>query len=171
MKKILLSLLLIVGIVYAESNTTEPQFKVKINKPVSKKPASNKPMMDIAYNMPIDMNSKFLCEATLGNGKTVYFISVKAMMMVYNHQDYFKKNKLLEDDIAQIYIHDYLSGDKLEAQKAVYVFGSRLIGPHGDDLIPLISEDKAKLFELKYGGHKILPFEKLDKGLIRYLDM
>jgi len=43
--------------------------------------------------------------------------------------------------------------------------------PHGDDLIPFVGESQAKLFELKYGGTKILPFHRLDKGLIRYLDM
>ncbi len=129
------------------------------------------PLMDPAYSMPIDMKSKLLCEATLKNGKTAYFVSVKSMMMVYLHQDYFKKHKLLEDDIATLYVRDYLTGEKLEAPKAVYVFGSRLIGPHGDDLIPLANETKAKIFEAKYGGHKILPFTRIDQGLIRYLDM
>ncbi len=166
MKKVLLSILFIGGLLYGENNVTVQPFKVKINKPNPKKQ-----IIDMAYNLPIDLNSKFLCEGKLKNGKKVYFASVKAMMLVYLHQDYFKKHKLLEDDIAEIYVHDYLSGDKLKAQNAVYVFGSRLIGPHGDDLIPFASEEKAKLFELKYGGHKILPFERLDKGLIRYLDM
>ncbi len=166
MKKWILPVLLLGGLLFADSNATMQPFKVKIDKPAAKKP-----IMDIAYNLPIDLDSKFLCEGKLKNGKTIYFASVKAMMLVYLHQDYFKKNKLLEDDIDQIYVHDYLSGDKLKAQDAVYVFGSRLVGPHGDDLIPLSSEEKAKLFELKYGGHKILPFERLDKGLMRYLDM
>jgi hypothetical protein len=153
----------------AESNTTQSAaspFTGKIQQL-----AVENPLFDPAYNLPIDKKSKFLCEGVLENGKTAYFVSVKAMMLVYNHQDYFIKHKLLEDKIKTIYVHDYLTGKKIEAQKAVYVFGSRLIGPHGDDLIPLASEEKAKLFEMKYGGHKILPFERLDKGLIRYLDM
>ncbi len=147
------------------TGTTTP-FTGKIQKLAVKQP-----LIDPAYNMPIDMKSKLLCEATLKNGKTVYFISVKSMMMVYLHQDYFKKHKLLEDDIQTLYVHDYLTGEKLEASKAVYVFGSRIIGPHGDDLIPVSSETKAKIFEAKYGGHKILPYTKIDQGLIRYLDM
>jgi nitrous oxide reductase accessory protein NosL len=166
MKKILLSTLLFATMMHGEGNKTTPQFKVKISKPTSAKP-----LMDIAYNMPIDKKSKFVCDGLLKNGKTIHFISVKAMMLVYNHQAYFKKHKQLSDDIDKIFVHDYLNGKKTEAQKAVYVFGSRLVGPHGDDLIPFESEAQAKLFELKYGGTKILPFEKLDKGLIRYLDM
>ncbi len=126
---------------------------------------------DPVYILPLKKYPKFLCEAELKNGKKVQFVSVKAMMQVYQHQDYFKRHKLLEDDIKSIYVQDYLSGKRIPAQKAVYVFGSRLTGPHGDDLIPLENEEKAKIFMLRYGGTKILPFEKLSKGLIRYLDM
>ena len=147
------------------TGTTAP-FTGKIQKLAVKQP-----LTDPAYNMPIDMKSKLLCEAKLKNGKTAYFISVKSMMMVHLHQDYFKKHKLLEDDIQTLYVHDYLTGEKLEASKAVYIFGSRVIGPHGDDLIPVSSETKAKIFEAKYGGHRIVPYTKIDQGLIRYLDM
>ncbi len=149
-----------------DTNTTATPFTGKIQKLAVKKA-----LLDPAYDMPIDMKSKLLCEATLKNGKTAYFISPKSMMMVYLHQDYFKKHKLLEDDIKTLYVHDYLTGEKLEASKALYVFGSRIIGPHGDDLIPVSSETKAKIFEAKYGGHKVLPYTKIDQGLIRYLDM
>ncbi len=166
MPKILRLFLLAVGIAAAQNNATVTPFKGTIQKP-----AVEKPLLDPAYNMPIDMKSKLLCEATLKNGKTAYFISVKSMMMVYLHQDYFLKRKLIEDRLDKLYVHDYLSGEKIEAPKAVYVFGSRVIGPHGDDLIPLANEEKAKLFELKYGGHKILPYTRIDQGLIRYLDM
>jgi len=151
-----------------EANATQPStpFTGKIQKLQAKQP-----LIDPAYNMPIDMQSKLLCEATLKNGKTAYFISVKSMMMVFLHQDYFLKRKLLESPMVTPYVHDYLSGEKLEASKTVYVFGSRVIGPHGDDLIPLANETKAKIFEAKYGGTKILPYTKIDQGLIRYLDM
>ncbi len=126
---------------------------------------------DPVYQMPLSKYSKWLCEARLKNGKTVQFISVKSMMQVYLHQEYFVKHKVLDDKIGKIYVQDFINGKKVDATKAVYVFGSRTVGPHGDDLIPFGSEDNAKLFEMKNGGTKILPFEKLSKGLIRYLDM
>lgn len=126
---------------------------------------------DPVYILPLTKYPKWLCEAELKSGKKVQFVSVKSMMQVYQHQDYFKRHKLLDSDIREIYVQDYLTGKKIPAKNAVYVFGSRLTGPHGDDLIPLENEEKAKLFMLKYGGTKILPFEKLSKGLIRYLDM
>lgn len=126
---------------------------------------------DPSYQLPLKEYPKWLCEAELKNGKTLQFVSVKSMMQVYRHQDYFKKNKLLEDDINAIYVQDFISGNKVNATKAVYLFGSRTVGPHGDDLIPFESTESARLFMMKNGGTKILPFDKLSKGLIRYLDM
>jgi LPS O-antigen subunit length determinant protein (WzzB/FepE family) len=127
--------------------------------------------LDMVYNLDLKKYPKFLCEAKLKNGKVVQFVSVKAMMQVYFHQDYFKKRKLLEANIDKMYVKDYLDGSKIEASKALYMFGSRLVGPHGDDLIPLKNQESAKLFKIKYGGTKLLPFSKITKGLIRYLDM
>ena len=126
---------------------------------------------DLAYQIPLKKYPKWLCEATLKNGKIVQFVSVKSMMQIYQHQDYFKKRKVLDAEIDKIYVQDFISGKKVDATKAVYLFGSRMVGPHGDDLIPFSSEENAKLFMMKNGGTKILPYAKLTKGLIRYLDM
>jgi len=133
--------------------------------------ATDKPNLDMVYSLDLKKFPKFLCEATLKNGKTAKFISVKAMMQVYLHQDYFLKRKLISDKIDKMYVYDFLDGTKVDATKALYMFGSRLIGPHGDDLIPLKNETNAKLFKIKYGGTKLLPYERLNKGLIKYLDM
>ena len=126
---------------------------------------------DPSYQMPLKQYPKWICEAKLKNGNTIQFISVKSMMQVYQHEDYFVRRKVLPDKIETLYVQDYINGNRVDADKAVYVFGSRIIGPHGDDLIPFVSDQNAKLFMMKNGGTKILPFEKLSKGLIRYLDM
>ncbi len=126
---------------------------------------------DPVYILPLKDYPEWLCEATLKDGKKIQFISVKSMMQVYYHQEYFKKHKFMSSDIDALYVQDYLSHKKIKAKTAVYVFGSKLVGPHGDDLVPLENDQKAKLFMLKHGGTKILPFERLSKGLIKYLDM
>jgi len=126
---------------------------------------------DPSYQMPLKQYPKWICEAKLKNGKTIQFISVKSMMQVYQHQDYFIKNKVLPDKIETLYVQDFISGNRVEASRAVYVFGSKIVGPHGDDLVPFVSDQNAKLFMMKNGGTKILPFAKLSKGLVRYLDM
>ncbi len=127
--------------------------------------------LDPMFSIPLDKYPKWHCEVLLINGHKAEFISVKSMMQVYLHQDYFLKRNLLEDKIDKIYIKDYLTGEKADAKQAVYVFGSRIVGPHGDDLIPFASESNAKLFMMKHGGTKLLPYSKITAGLLRYLDM
>ena len=154
MKKLLLALLLCAGTLPAgeispvDQNSTDP-----------------------VYQLALKKYSKWLCEATLENGKVMQFVSVKSMMQVYYHQEYFIKHKLMESPIKALYVQDYMSGERIDATKAVYLFGSKIVGPHGDDLIPFASEERAKLFMMKNAGTKILPYTKLTKGLIRYLDM
>ena len=154
MKKILLSFLVLVTVGLAgdikllENNATDP-----------------------VYILPLKKYPKWLCEAKLKSGNIVQFSSVKSMMTVYLHQPYFIKHKFLDSNITDIYVQDYISGKKVDAKVAKYVFGSRIVGPHGDDLIPFENDQNAKLFMLKHGGTKVLSFPKLTKGLIRYLDM
>jgi len=126
---------------------------------------------DPVYILPLKKYPKWLTEAKLQSGKTIQFVSVKSMMTVYFHQPYFKKHKFIDSNITKMYIQDYLTGKKQDAKNAIYVFGSRIVGPHGDDLIPFANESNAKIFMLKNGGTKLLTFPQISKGLIRYLDM
>ena len=146
---------------------------IKENKaqPFTKKIMQLQQKLDPMFSIPLDKYPKWHCEAILKNGHNATFISVKSMMQVYLHQAYFLKHNLLEDKIEKIYIKDYLTGEKSDAKRAVYVFGSRVVGPHGDDLIPFASEANAKLFMMKNGGTKLLPYAKITIALLRYLDM
>ena len=154
MKKILSTLVILVSVSFSgeikvlENNATDP-----------------------VYILPLKKYPKWLCEAKLQSGKKVQFSSVKSMMTVYFHQPYYKKHKFIDSNITKLYVQDYLTGKKVDAKKAKYVFGSRIVGPHGDDLIPFSSDENAKIFMLKNGGTKVLPFGKVSKGLIKYLDM
>jgi len=159
MKKIIVGICLCLGIASAES-----AFSTKVM-------LLDQNATDLVYQLPLKQHQKWLCEAELANKQKLQFVSVKAMMQVYQNQDYFLKRHLIPAKIEKLYVQDYLNGERVDATKAVYLFGSRIVGPHGDDLIPFASYENAELFKLKHGGTKILPFEKLSKGLIRYLDM
>ena len=78
---------------------------------------------DPAYQLSLKKYPMFLCEATLKNGKTVQFVSVKAMMQVFFHQKYFINHKFIDSNIKDMFVQDYLSGKKLNAKDALYVFG------------------------------------------------
>ena len=156
MKKILIGLLVIL-------------FGVLLNAGELKVP---KDAIDPLYGWNVNKYGNLICMIELKNGKKIYFSSVKSMMDFYLRPWYYVKYGAKTDkDIKKLIVQDYITGKTLDAKKAYYVFGSRLIGPKGDDLIPFKDMTTLKLFESRYGGHKILRFNRLTKGLIQYLDL
>ena len=138
------------------------------------KPLKN--TLDPVYLVNIDKNPKFEAQIELKNGKIIRFASVKSMMNFYYNPAKYPGFGVSEKgrEISKMYVRDYLDGKKVLASRAFYVFGSRLVGPHGDDLIPLSSRARAELFVKRYGGTKIFSYDEMIKkgfGLIKYLDM
>ncbi|MCF6201970.1 MAG: nitrous oxide reductase accessory protein NosL [Hydrogenimonas sp.] len=128
--------------------------------------------LDPVYKLKVDDYPKFSTEMVLKSGKRIRFCCVKAMIHFYftpyRYPEYGVKSS---EEIDKIFVKDYLDGKEVDAKKAWYVFGSRVVGPHGDDLIPFASKSRAELFVKRYGGSRIMPFMKLSAGLVRYLDM
>ena len=160
MKKILLILILAVVWLSADNNTTA---KWQINR-------------DPVYMLDISKYPKFSAKMVLKNGKVIPFVSVKSMMNFY-YQPYKYPGYGVSAsgrEIDKMYVKDYLDGKEVPIKSAWFVFGSRLVGPHGDDLIPLSSQTRAKLFVQRFGGTKIMSYDQMKKkgfGLIKYLDM
>ena len=166
------SMLLIFGTMAAAGEGNTSTF---IQAKPAKAPQVWQSTLDPVYAIPVDKYPKFSTEMVLKNGKKIRFASVKAMLNFYYHPEKYPFYKVRSRRaIRQMFVKDYLSGEKIPLQKAWFVFGSRLMGPHGDDLIPLSSRTRAELFTKRYGGTKILSFQEVaDKGygLVHYLDM
>ena len=136
----------------------------------------NKPnRLDPTYQLPVEKFPKFEADMVLKNGKKIRFCCVKSMLHFYfrpyHYPEYGVKGS---DEIASMTVYDYLDGKPIDAKKAWYVFGSRLMGPHGDDLIPLSSKTRAELFVKRYGGSRIMDFAQVEQkgyGLIKFLDL
>lgn len=129
-------------------------------------------MTDPVYQLPIEKYPRFSTELILKNGTGISFVSVKAMMNFYFHPEKYPDYEVNDrSEIDKMYVRDYVDGTRVDAREAWYVFGSRIAGPHGDDLIPLSSKTKAELFIKRYGGSRIMDADALTFGLIRYLDM
>ncbi len=127
---------------------------------------------DPVYQLPIDKYKKFSTEMVLKDGRKIEFVSVKSMMNFYfNPKKYPELGVKNRTQIDKMYVKSYLTGKKIDAKNAWYVFGSRLVGPHGDDLIPLANPTEVELFKKKYGGTKVMRIDRFTSGLIRYLDM
>ncbi|NPA74367.1 MAG: hypothetical protein GXO12_06600 [Epsilonproteobacteria bacterium] len=127
---------------------------------------------DPLFGWNVNKYGNLVCMIELKNGKKAYFSSVKSMMDFYYRPWYYESyGAKTVKDIKKMVVQDYLTGKTVDAKKAYYVFGSRLIGPKGDDLVPFANMNSVKMFELKYGGTKVLRFNQITKGLIKYLDM
>ena len=150
---ILLTLVLIINLV-ADDNKTAQQ------------------KLDPVYKLELDKYPKFSTELILKSGKKIKFSSVKSMINFYFHPEKYPEYGVgNRSEIDKMYVHDYLDGTRVDARKAWYVFGSRIVGPHGDDLIPFKSKSQAELFVKKYGGSRIMDADAVTFGLIHYLDM
>ena len=141
----------------------------------SQKPAAWINGRDPVYLVDLKKYPKFSAKMLLKNGKTIEFASVKSMLNFYYHPEKYPGFGVRDRrQIGEMFVKDYLDGTEIPLRQAWYVFGSRIVGPHGDDLIPLSSKARAELFTKRYGGTKIMSFKELGEkgyGLIRYLDM
>ncbi len=131
--------------------------------------------LDLVYHIDVNKYPKFQAKIELKNGKEILFCCPKSMFYFYLRPYEFPEyNVTNELDFKKLLVKDYLSGKWIKAEGALYVFGSRLQGPKGDDLIPVRNKDALNIFRLKYGGSKVLTFPEVRKkgiGLLKFLDM
>ena len=158
MKKLIVLFLMVIALFASnEKNTTAPK------------------NIDPVYMLDVTKQPEFNAKIILANGKEIIFCCPKAMFDFYFRPFDYPEYKVKEEkDFKKLLVKDYLSGEWIDAKKALYVFGSKLQGPKGDDLIPLRNKDAVNIFMLKYGGTKILTFADIKRrgyALIKYLDM
>ncbi|MBU0498852.1 MAG: nitrous oxide reductase accessory protein NosL [Gammaproteobacteria bacterium] len=73
-------------------------------------------------------------------------------------------------DIARIGVTEYYSLIRMDARAAWYVIGSDVLGPMGNELIPLASGEDAREFLKDHAGKRILRFEEVTPELPAKLD-
>jgi nitrous oxide reductase accessory protein NosL len=64
-------------------------------------------------------------------------------------------------DITAVYVTEYYSAKLMDAKKMFYVTGSNVLGPMGDELIPVASEKQAQEFLKDHKGKGILKFQEI----------
>ncbi len=95
------------------------------------------------------------------DGKILYFDGVKDMMKYYfDNREKFN----------QILVNDYYTLTPIIAQDAIFVIGSNIYGPMGDELIAFKTKKDAKNFLNEHHGKKIVKFDKITKELVYNLD-
>jgi len=110
----------------------------------------------------------WVAEIVVNKGHFV-FDGVKDMMKFYFEPQKYKK-ELKADDFLNILVTDYYTLKSIDGKKAFYVYGSRIFGPMGKELIPFNTLNDAKAFMEDYGGKKVLRFDEITPDIIKSLD-
>jgi len=113
--------------------------------------------------VPISKYKKWLGYVQFKNSVIVAVSSAKYTFT------YAMQNK--KNNIHRIYMTDYNTGKIIEAKKASYVFGSRIMSIGGDDIIPFEKKEDAMTFFKKEGGKKIFGIERMTENFINYLEL
>ncbi len=107
----------------------------------------------------------------LQNGKKIFFSSPKSMFEFYFQPGkWFDIGVKSEDDFKDILVTDFKTLKPVKAKGAFYVYGSHVVGPAGDDLIPFDSYAAAEEFSKKNNGKRIMSFKEISDALIRLIN-
>lgn len=95
--------------------------------------------------------SKWQTQIIFTDGTMVPFDGSKDMFKyMFNMASYNQKHN--RDDIAAIWVKDFANGTWTDGRKAVYVIGSKVMGPMGKELIPFSDGKIAGEFKLANDG-------------------
>ncbi len=112
---------------------------------------------------------KWQTQIIFTDGVMVPFDGSKDMFKyILNMAKYDKKHS--RNDIAAIWVKGFDSGKWLDGNKAVYVVGSKVMGPMGKELIPFNNGDDAKKFKAANEG-MIKNFTDISMDNIKKLGM
>lgn len=111
-------------------------------------------------------------EISLSNNKKIHFVSVKCMMLFYyKNSTWHDLGVNGKEDIKSLKVQDFNTLNTLSAKDAYYVFGSKKVGPKGDDLIPFSNKKDADDFMKLNGGSRVLMFKDFKVNLFDYLNL
>jgi nitrous oxide reductase accessory protein NosL len=75
-----------------------------------------------------------------------------------------------KQDIAGMHVTEFYSLGKMDARKAFYVIGSDVLGPMGNELVPLETRADAEEFLKDHKGKQILAFEQVTEDVVERVD-
>ena len=96
--------------------------------------------------------------------KPVMFDGVKDMMAYYfNPIAYSGKGDMPS---AELWVKDYYTLEYIDGRGALYVVGSDVMGPMGEELIPFASRDAAENFRKDHKGKEVISFDDIKAEMI-----
>ncbi len=111
----------------------------------------------------------FLAEVVFKDGFRAYFDGPKDMFRYYFQPEKYHPARRAAD-IASVYVTDYYSMEMIDAKQAIYVAGSDVLGPMGNELVPIGSESNAGTFMKDHKGKSRLKFGEVALDIVNGLD-
>ena len=166
MKKILLITMVSAICLMGENNIDKP-FKVNQVYELN----YDKNTTSLVRHLKVYKSPKWVAKIKTRDNKEVYFCSPKSMFEFYHRPAKWSSVGVKsERDFLEIVVTDYLTNKAIDARKAYFIYGTRVISPAGDDLVALKTKEEAERFSKKYNGKRILKFNEVPDALIRLLN-
>ncbi len=103
---------------------------------------------------------QWIAQIIFSDNSYAAFDGPKDMFKYYFQLDKYAPAKK-HADIAAIYVTEYYSAKLMDAKQMFYVTGSNVLGPMGDELIPVATEAQAREFLKDHRGKTILKFPEI----------
>jgi len=108
---------------------------------------------------------KWVAEVIFNDGSHKLFDGSKDMFKYYFKMEKYEPGQTIKD-VRSIYVTEYYTAKIMKADNLYFVVGSDVLGPMGNELIPVDGETKAKIFKLDHGGKKIYKFNEITPDVI-----
>lgn len=99
---------------------------------------------------------QWLSQIVVTDAKPLVFDGVKDMMAYYFNPAQYGGD--IDMSQAEIWVRNYYTLDYIDGRNALYVIGSDVLGPMGDELIPFSTRDEAENFKKDHQGTAVILF-------------
>jgi nitrous oxide reductase accessory protein NosL len=92
------------------------------------------------------------------DGSRAFFDGPKDMFVFFFDLPKYRP-QVKPEDITGLYVTEYYTTRKLKAEEVYFVTGSDVMGPMGNELVPIGGGENAEIFRRDHGGTKIMRFD------------
>ncbi|MEN8135669.1 MAG: nitrous oxide reductase accessory protein NosL [Thermodesulfobacteriota bacterium] len=103
----------------------------------------------------------WLATIAFNDGSQLFFDGPKDLFRFY--LDWPAKESRQKSDITAIYVTEYYSTRLMKIAEVLFVTGSDVYGPMGQELVPVAGREAAAGFMRDHRGTKIITFEQVSK--------
>ncbi|MGD9488020.1 MAG: nitrous oxide reductase accessory protein NosL [Calditrichaceae bacterium] len=112
---------------------------------------------------------KWIAEMIYADGMVKFFDGPKDMFKYFLHPE--KYGGSAEQKPVKIYVREYYELQWVEADSAFFVIDSDILGPMGNELVPLKTKTDAEEFREDHQGSKMLKFDEVTWDLLMRLSV